>query len=421
MITMGLRDTVLPFDPRDPRFIANPYPTYAALRTHRPVWFREDRGDWVITGRDDIARLLRMPELGHPDPQPVHAVPQTGGIAAVVASARRSTGLWFTKRNPPDHGRLRGLIRNSLGPRASLALEPVIRAQVNELLDTVNGGAFDAMAALARPLPASIICHVLGIPEPLRASLMSAMRRAAPATDIDPDPALEREGWFALSMVDVGVRRLLSAVAHDERRPECRPDRGPGEGECFTGLAATLAVARRRGQVDLDEAAAQLALMLFAGHATTEALIGNTLLALMRHPEQLTQLRATPSLIEATIEEVLRTDPPAQVVTRTALAPVGIAGQRIKCGERVMLVIASANHDPGLPFDITRKATSHLAFGAGIHVCPGTRLARLQAQIAVSELVRRAPTLCQTGPEQWAPAFAVRGLAALPMYWGDME
>lgn len=395
---------VAPFDPRAPAFLADPYPTYAVLRDHYPVWRRPGRGDWVITRRADIARLLRATELGHGEPGP--ELDGSGSMSATILAARRSAMLWFTKRNAPDHGRLRGLVRESLSPAALHALDRLIRAETARLLKTATG-PFDLMRDLARPLPAQVIAALIGIPEGLMASLMAAIRRTAPATDVDPLPEREAEGWFALSMVNMGFRRLFLRAAE-----EGEPARG------LPPLVSRLAAARHRGVLGEEEAIAQLSLMLFAGHATTEALIGNLVLTLLRHPDQLALLRERPSLIDGAIEEVLRVDPPAQVVTRTALADLEIGGRVIRAGDRVLLVIAAAGHEPERPFDITSGgARGHMAFGAGMHACPGAMLARAQARIAVGALVAMAPDLHLAGPGRWNGCYAVRGLESLPLAW----
>lgn len=397
---------VAPFDPRDPAFLADPYPTYAALRDRHPVWRRPGRGDWVITSRADIARLLRAAELGHGEPGP--ELDGSGSMSATILAARRSAMLWFTKRNAPDHGRLRGVVRDSLSPAALHALDGLIRTETARLLNMATG-PFDLMRDLARPLPALVIAALIGIPEGLRVSLMAAIRRTAPAADIDPGPEREAEGWFALSMVNMGFRRLLLRAAD-----EGEPTRG------LPPLVSRLAAARRRGVLSEDEAVAQLSLMLFAGHATTEALIGNLVLTLLRHPDQLALLRERPSLIDGAIEEVLRVDPPAQVVTRTALADLEIGGRVIRAGDRVLLVIAAAGHEPERPFDVTSGgARGHMAFGAGMHACPGAMLARAQARIAVGSLIAMAPDLHLAGPARWNGCYAVRGLESLPLAWSE--
>ena len=389
-----------------PGFIADPYPTYARLLREAPTHFRAASGDWLIARYADVATLSRHPLLGHSQLASSPASPATGDPLLDAAElGRRCSGRWLAKCNPPEHTRLRALTQADFHPRAVTRLTGFIETAVSECLDRPD--PYDVMAELARPLPARVICHMLSLPEEQRAQLMALVRQVTKATDLEPAPADELRGWFALSALS---QRLAPFYA---RQPAVgKPD-----------ALAALRTAVGRGGWNDDTLLAQATLMLFAGHATVEALIGNAVLAFLRHPEQWARLQAQPELIKAAVEECLRYDPPAQYLSRTVLEDVKLNGQTLLRGQTVLLLIGAAHRDPERftepeRFDIGRSPNHHLAFGAGIHACPGSSLARLQARIALAGLLRRFPRLEQAGPERWAGGYAVRALTALPVRGG---
>lgn len=186
-------------------------------------------------------------------------------------------------------------------------------------------------------------------------------------------------------------------------------------------LSALIAAEEQGDRLSEDELLATAVLLLGAGHETTMNLIGNGLLALFRNPEQLAKLKAEPALIQSAVEEFLRYDGPVQMTARTALEPVEVGGKTIEKGQQVIIVLAAANRDPE-PFadpdrlDITRKDNPHIAFSHGIHYCVGAPLARAEAQIVFSSLLRRMPNLrLHTEELEWREMVTLRGLKALPV------
>jgi cytochrome P450 len=186
-------------------------------------------------------------------------------------------------------------------------------------------------------------------------------------------------------------------------------------------LDALIAAEERGDRLSEDELLANCILLFGAGHETTVNLIGNGMLALLRHPDQFARLHATPDLIDSAVEECLRYDSPVQMTGREVKEDLEIAGRRIQAGERVFTLIGAANRDPAqFPdpdrFDITRADNRHVAFGHGIHFCLGASLARLEAQLAIGTMVQRLPHLqLQTQTPQWRDAFTLRGLQTLPV------
>ena len=397
---------MIPFNPRDSHFIANPYPTYAWLRIHDPVHRRPEQNDWIITRYDDVAALLRDPRLGHA-PRQASTRLEVDPLLKQVQSGRHSSDLWLAKRNPPEHTHLRQMIKGLFSPQAVAQITPFIQQTVKTCLTQTSPS--DLMRDLARPLPARVICHMMGIPPQEQEPIMAAIRYVPAAADLDPRPEQERIGWFALETVNAQLRQLVQKARTSASSPK--------------NIISTLLAKQHPGALDTDELIAQCALLLFAGHATTESLIGNAVLALLSHPEEWAQLRHQPALIPLAVEECLRYDPPAQAASRTVLEEVSLRRQILQKGQRVMLLLGSAHRDPthfSEPdrLDIKRHPNLHLAFGAGPHICPGAYLARTQAAIALGALVEHFPNLSLAAPPVWADGFSVRTLASLPINTG---
>jgi cytochrome P450 len=378
---------------------ANPYPLWAKLREN-PVSFQEDgpdeAGTYVVSTYREIVALLHDPRISSDLRKSV----QTGG------RPQSSTAPYlFISLDPPEHDRLRRLAMRHFGPPERPEyleqLRPEIVRIVTTLLDQLQGKLqFDLVESFAYPLPVTVICRILGVP-------------------------LEDEPQF-----HVWATALVESIAEQteeqrRKRDQARSDlhqymadlvehhrEHPGD-DLLSRLATDTDPQGRMADPNLVETAG---LLLVAGHETTVNLIGNGMLTLLRYPAILQRLRNEPDLMPATVEEVLRYEPPVQFLTqRTTLDEIALAGTTIPRGVLVTLALAAGNRDPArFPdpdrFDPERHDNEHLGFGSGIHICFGAPLARMEAQIAFTELVRRLeqPRLV-VDPPPYRPSPLLRG------------
>jgi cytochrome P450 len=392
----------LHFNPMDPEFLADPYPTYHRLRAEDPV-HRSPLGFWILTRYEDVIAALRDPHL------------TKEAIAAFVAArfgvaVPPGIGLSMLDRDPPDHTRLRGLVSKAFTPRVVEALRPHIRQIVDGLLERVAGaGAMDLIEEFAYPLPVIVICQMLGVPVEDRERFKEwglDIARGLDAVLLPPDSDVVRRSETARHALADYFRRLIA-----ERRTSPRSDL----------LSALIAAEEAGDKLSENELLSTCILLLIAGHETTVNLIGNGTLALLRHPDQLRRLRENPGLIGSAVEELLRYDGPVQRTARIPSADITIAGRTIGKGEMVMPFIGAADRDPAqFPapdrLDITRADNRHVAFGWGIHFCLGAPLARVEGQIAINTLVQRLPKLSlATDRPEYRQSLTLRGLSSLPV------
>jgi cytochrome P450 len=284
---------------------------------------------------------------------------------------------------------------------------------VDETLDaTVDQGHMDLIEDFAFRLPVTIICDMLGIPEEHREAFYKGSRDGGRLLDPVPLSSAEIEQGNATTALQQMYFRQLFEL----RR------RKPGD-----DLTTQLVQAEEDGnKLSNEELTANIILLFGAGHETTVNLIGNGLLALHRNPGQLALLKANPGLITNAVEEFLRYDSSVQLTGRVALEDIeDVGGKKIPKGESVLCLLGSANRDPAVfpdrpdQLDITRPNVRPLSFGGGIHFCLGAQLARIEAEIAISTLLRRLPDLRLDDAEnpEWRPTFVLRGLKALPASW----
>lgn len=403
------------FDPRDPAFRSDPYPVYHDLRRHSPIHHRPQRNDWIVTRYDDVAALAKDTRLcgfGDVGRLPVAGAAGTSrALSRFLASIHEREALralWLVNRNPPDHTRLRKLMHRMFAPASVAALRERIEAMTNRSLDRVEaGGDLDIIADFSRPLSIMVIGDILGIPEDARPAVQRLAGESTLRIDLDPTLAASERGLLGLVGLTEYFRDLIAAW---DLRGSTQPS-----------LIGVLLQAQAEGKLSAAEILAQCSFTVIAGYATTQHLIGNGVLALLRHPDQLDLLRRQPALIDGAVEEVMRYDTPAQVSERVAAADVEIGGHRIRKGQGVHLVLGAANRDPAVfrdpdRFDITRDPNPHLSFGYGIHHCLGAALARSTAQIAIGTLVRRRPRLrLQTDGVAWGENYLMHGLTSLPV------
>jgi cytochrome P450 len=381
--------------------------TYAELAARGPVQpFAMPGGGqaWLVTGFDEVRRVLADPRLGK---APVPAINEVRR-----ERLRRAPGITthMLQRDGADHERLRRLVTAAFTRRRIEALTPTISATADTLLDELevaakDGTAVDLVGGFAYPLPMTVICDLLGVPASMRADLHAgteAMARAIALTDEE-----------FLTKFDLLVATLQELVATKRRDP----------GDDL--ISALIAVRDGGDSLSEDELSSMAWLLIAAGHETTVNLIGNGVYGLLTHPDQWASLQENPDRIPAAIEEFLRWCGPVQVTfPLVALEPVEVAGQPIAPGQVVLPALFPANRDGAhLPhpdvLDIGRESQTHVSFGHGIHFCLGASMARLEARIAFETLLRRCPGLrLAVAPEEltWAPSFLFHGLVRLPVH-----
>jgi cytochrome P450 len=384
----------------------DPYPAYAWLREHEPVHWSARLKMWVVTRYEDVHRILHDPVRYSSD--------RFRRIPSALASRRpdiedvaRVLRDWAVFRDPPDHTRLRGLLNKAFTPRRIETMAPRIQRIVDHLLDAIaERREMDVIADLAFPLPATVIAALLGVPT----GDLPRMK-----TWSDQIAAYVGGAQAGGDTIDEAGRGLAAIVEYFRRLIHTRS----GDGD---DLVSLMLAAEDRGEMfTREEVVSNCVLLLFAGHETTTNLLGNGLVHLLRHPQQVELLRADPGLMPAAVEELLRYDPPVAGKIKIAAEDVALHGRDIRNGDLVAIMIAAANRDPHRferpdTLDVTRESIPHLAFGYGIHFCLGAALARLEAQIALTTLLRRCRelTLLDEAP-RWKPQIFFRGLEALPV------
>ncbi|HEV8573437.1 MAG TPA: cytochrome P450 [Dehalococcoidia bacterium] len=387
-------------EPFSPEMMADPYPTYRALRERGHVQ-RTSAGHWIATGYAEVSQLLTDQRFGE--------AAGRGGRIRLSRGKRegpqRLLGRVDTMLSvdPPEHTRLRRLVSKAFTPRSVQKMRPRIQQIVNELLEKIDeGGKFDLVSELAWPLPVIVIAEMLGIPREDR-ERFKRWSDAMVATLGGDYSALDAARQSNEELVEY-VSRVIA-----ERRKEPRDD-----------LISRLVAAEERGQtLSEDEMLGTVALLLVAGNETTTHLISNGMLALLRNPTQMARLRDDPSLLPSAVDELLRYTGPVHTTRRVARADVSLGGAQIRRGEVVIGLLAAANRDPDKypnpdRLDIGRNPTDHVAFGDGIHFCLGAALARLEGQVTIGTLLQRFPNprLLDDEPE-WGGTFAIRGVSRL--------
>ena len=377
----------------------DPYPLYSSLHQNAPVQWNPVLQAWTVVRYADAVRVLTDPRM-HVSPDPVG--PDALDGAPVVAS------MLFL--DPPDHTRLRSLVQKAFTPRVVERLRPRIVAIVDELLQQVDrrGPRFDVIADVAYPLPVYVIAELLGIPPADR----EIFHNWSSALAAQLDPLTFREGRARAVAARDALHTYLRGIIADRRRAR-RQDL----------ISDLVAVEERGDTLSERELVAMCTLLLIAGHETTVNLIGNGMLALLEHPDQLQQLRDTPQLTQSAVEELLRFDSPVQMRSRIAGETLEIGGKAIVAGSSVLALLGAANRDP-IQFEqpdtlkLDRDPNPHIAFGRGIHFCLGAPLARLEGQIAISAVVQRWPRLQLAGAPLRLEQITLRGLRSLPALSG---
>ena len=389
------------YNPLSARTAQDPYAAYAALRARAPVHRSRLLKAWVFTRHADVKAILR-------DHRRFGNDPRKGTLSsrqlAILPPPDEYTMLLL---DPPDHTRLRTLVRKAFTPRAVHALESRIRSITRTLLDEIDDpAAFDLMPALAWPLPVMVIAEMLGIAADERAQFRIWSGQRARLLEPTIGRRERKAGEAASRAFDAYFRPIIA-----ERRAEPRDD-----------IVSALVRAQDEGtHLNERETLNMLRLLLVAGNETTANLIGNGVLALLRHPEQLERLREDPSLIPGAVEELLRFDTPAQADFRRVLVDCEVAGHPLRKRDNVVLLLGAANRDPEVfehpdRLDVGRGQRSHLSFGSGIHHCLGAPLARLEGRIVLEMLLERFRSMRLLGDRpRFRRGIVLRGLRSLPV------
>jgi len=394
-----------------PDYVNDPYRVFRKLRAKEPVRRDPTAPVWVVTSYEHTLMTLKDPRFNK-DPFLSERLPRGArdqlGMSEGAGARSSVENISMLFLDPPQHTRVRSIFTRAFTPRTLEGLRPRIAEVCIERIEMMaREGETDLIEDLAYRLPVTVIAELLGFPR----------------EDYQKLKRWSDEMAEALGFVPSEEAKLRAARARDEMRvyffdqivPRLR--RQP-DNSLLSGL---LDLEARGEGLSEDELFSNSVLLLAAGHETTTNLIGNGMLALLQHPQQLDLLRREPALIESAVEELLRFDPPVQWITRVAAQDMELGGKSIRRGELVLAALGAANRDPAVfenpeQLDIRRKDNRHLSFGSGIHFCLGAALARMEAQIAIGSLIERFPNLkLATSRLKWRKGITFRGLQALPL------
>jgi unspecific monooxygenase len=401
-VNTALIAATLGFDPFDPVFKADPYPTYRQLREDGPLT-RSPAGLWRAASYELCWEVLRNNAFGIGAGELI--------TSQFVQDPDGNTVRPFIFADPPDHTRLRSLASKALSPARVEGLRPRARQLAAELLATARresrGGPFDLVAALADPLPSTLIRELTGVPTGDSGPFIAWSK--ALGRGLDPDillpPSVVAERQEARSQMHGYFRKVAA-----QRRAEPADD-----------LVSALVHANEDGDTLTEtEILVTCQLVVGAGEVTTVNLIGLATLSLLRNPDQLAWLRAHPDQIADAVEELLRYDGPSQIVVRQALRDTTIGATPVSAGEPVMMFFGGANRDPAVyadpeRLDLSRPRGRAIGFGAGIHFCLGAPLARLATQEALKAIITLDLELATDQLSWVANGVGLRGLVKLPV------
>jgi cytochrome P450 len=391
-----------------PEFLADPYPAYARLRDERPVCWDEKFGHWVVSRYEDVHFLLRDKRWSSNQLDEL-----MGRLSADDQSAAGPLRDILTNRlvltDNPAHHRVRGLMQQAFTPRRVERMRAIIQSVADELIDRIlPAGRAELIADFADPLPARVIATMLGLPPDDRHRFKTWTDDIYAFFGFSAVPVAERarRGTDSARQLRTYLADLFAAIRRSPRD------------DLLSGMVAAEEHGDRLTETELFSNVVGL---INASHETTTNLIGNTILALLRHPEQWRRLADEPARAADAVEEGLRYDAPVQLVLRRAAEDIAVAGVTIPRGDRAVVALGSANRDPAVytdpdRFEVARDEAKHVSFGGGPHFCLGTALGRLEGQLAIETAVRRLPRLRVAADRlDWRALPVFRGLRALPV------
>ena len=395
------------FNPLQPGYTEDPYPHFAEMREHDPVHLTL-LNQWLLFRYDDVSRILRDPSMSVSDDKIEVFDEKRLAMFEAAAGAEFERSTSMLNADPPDHTRLRRLVSKAFTPSSIEALRPRVQQLVDAMLDPMaERGTGDVVTELAFPLPFDVISEMLGMPDADKEQI--AAWSGAVVKTLDP--------IISDDEIVAAIEGSRAMEAHIDQVIAWKRDH-PAD-DLLSALIAAEEDGDRLSSIELRD---QVVLLFIAGHETTVNLIGTGIYELLRHPDQLTMLRADPSLDANAVDELLRFVSPVQLSRRVVLHDITIRDKTIPKGMFVLTGLASANRDPDKwgptadDLDIRRDgAAQHVSFGSGIHYCLGASLARLEAQVAIGTFVRRFPNARLAGAPEGNGRINLRGLEHLPV------
>ncbi len=399
------------YDPRDQATINDPIPVLRTLQEQAPVYWCEALRGWVVTRYDDVKAVLRNENFSADRITPFYEA-QPPERQAPIQQLIRYLNTWVAFKDPPEHTRLRKLMKTVFTPETVAGQRGVVEKSVQRLLARLeHQREFDFISEFAFPLPAMVILDLLGLPEEDMDDLKNWSNKMqlfiGSATTSPQKYDLAEEGAIAMAAY------FREAIREREQHPG---------NDLITHL---LALREVDDALTEDEVIGTSMLFLFGGHETTTNLIGNGVRALLTHPAQKQRLLDDPALIDSAIEEILRYDGPTGASVRLVKHSHSMHGVHLEAGERVFVMINAANRDPRAwdapdRFDITRSPNLHLTFNFGPHFCMGAPLARLEGQVAIGEVLRRLPNLALAADSyDYMDTMIMRGVRSMPVRNGN--
>ena len=392
----------------DPEVLANPYPLYHKLREEKPVYWDPYLFAWVVTGYDDVQTVLHRYNADRtPTPEQLEkmGLHNFGPVAQMMVRQ-----MLFMDGSA--HMRLRSLASYAFTPGRVAVLRQHIGEIVEQLLDrAVERGSMDLINDFAVPLPAIVTAEMLGVPAADHEQLKDWSTTFA-----------EMLGNFQHNPGRIEpVLKAVEGMTEYFQKAIVETRKNPREGLLHSFLTTESAEGDRFTD---EEVIANVVVTMVGGQETTTNLIGNGMISLLRHRDQLELLMSDYSLIPSAVEELLRFESPSQQTARIAPADTELGGMLLRKGQAVIAVMAAANRDPARfpepdKLDITRKDNRHLAFGYAAHFCFGAPLARIEAQVAFEALLKRFPKIAMVpGKHEWRHNLGLRGLMSLPVTLG---
>lgn len=395
------------FNPFRPEFQANPYPTYQRLRLNDPVHQTPSfSGAWLLTRYADVKMLLNDPRVEIDNlPQRLEEKRPYLEQGKSFTHLSQSISSWLFFLNPPDHTRFRSLVTKAFSITEIENIRPCVEKIVNQLIEKVQlKGTMDIMADIASPLPALVISEILGIPSEDRQGKLIQWSYTLFRVFDQP---LSLKQYASMEEIALAFKKYFRDLIQQRER------------QLGSDLLSQIIIYRDQQNISEEELLGFCAMLFSVGQETTENMIGNSMLALLTHPNHLEQLKQNPTLIKDALEELLRYDSPVPMVVRIAKEDIELEGKTIKKGDRIYLALGAANRDPSQfvepdHLNFTRHKVQPIPFGSGIHLCLGMALARIQGQIAINTMIQHLPNLQLTNePLKWRKTIAVRGLKAL--------